>query len=79
MEGLVTRIICKGYNEATIKFRTTEKREMNLSSTPHLTKPIHWRHPQKLGREARVKLPLIAPNSAAILHATLGRCDVTLP
>ena len=41
-EGLVTRIICKGYNEATIKFRTTreERDELEFYSTFDQTNPL---------------------------------------
>ena len=61
------RVIGRGYNEATNKFRRLGKREKRSSSTPQLTRPTQWRHPRKQGRILGFRLLLLATYKAKTL------------
>ena len=77
-EALVTKIIRQGYNEATNNFRSAREEREELDSTLLLTRTIHWAYPQKQGREAGVKLPLITIK-ADKEHATGSSAGAAVP
>ena len=72
----------KLYTRATTRPLTPldllERRERSLSFTLRLTRTIHWAYPQKQGREAGVKLPLITIK-ADKEHATGSSAGAAVP
>ena len=78
-EALVTKIIRQGYNEGTNRFRTAreERDELEFYTTINQNNPLCV--PRKQGREAGVKLPLIATRNTEMEHVTVSSASPIAP